>query len=57
VSHHLDAPQGAQNGQLYIDDLYAFSAGGSTCVPASMMRSHMDVAGPGCGVCADSGLR
>ena len=30
MSHHLDAPQAAQNGQLYIDDLYVFSAGDST---------------------------
>jgi hypothetical protein len=30
MSHHLDAPQAAQDGQLYIDDLYVFSAGDST---------------------------
>jgi hypothetical protein len=30
VSHHLDTPLAAQNGQLYIDDLYVFSANGST---------------------------
>ena len=30
MSHHLDAPQAAQNGQLYIDDLYVFSADDST---------------------------
>ncbi len=30
MSHHLDAPQAAQNGQLYIDDLYVFPAGDST---------------------------
>lgn len=30
MSHHLDAPEAAQNGQLYIDDLYVFSADGNT---------------------------
>ena len=25
MSHHLDTPLAAQNGQLYIDDLYVFS--------------------------------
>jgi uncharacterized protein DUF4331 len=30
MSHHLDAPEAAQNGQLYIDDLYVFSDSGST---------------------------
>jgi Domain of unknown function (DUF4331) len=30
MSHHLDAPEAAQNGQLYIDDLYVFSAEDST---------------------------
>ncbi len=30
MSHHLDAPQAAQNGQLYIDDLYVFSEDDST---------------------------
>jgi len=30
VSHHLDAPEAAQNGQLYIDDLYVFSSNDST---------------------------
>ena len=30
MSHHLDTPLAAQNGQLYIDDLYLFSGDGST---------------------------
>jgi Domain of unknown function (DUF4331) len=30
MSHHLDTPLAAQNGQLYIDDLYIFSANGNT---------------------------
>ncbi len=30
MSHHLDTPLAAQNGQLYIDDLYVFSGGSST---------------------------
>jgi hypothetical protein len=30
MSHHLDTPLAAQNGQLYIDDLYVFSGDGST---------------------------
>src|ERR1700684_2767145 len=30
MSHHLDTPLAAQNGQLYIDDLYVFSGEGST---------------------------
>ena len=30
MSHHLDAPEAAQNGQLYIDDLYLFNAEDST---------------------------
>src|SRR5271165_1561670 len=30
MSHHLDTPLAAQNGQLYIDDLYAFSGDDST---------------------------
>jgi hypothetical protein len=30
MSHHLDAPEAAQNGQLYIDDLYVFNAEDST---------------------------
>jgi hypothetical protein len=30
MSHHLDTPLAAQNGQLYIDDLYIFSGDGST---------------------------
>ena len=30
MSHHLDTPLAAQNGQLYIDDLYVFSAADST---------------------------
>ncbi len=30
MSHHLDTPLASQNGQLYIDDLYAFPGKGST---------------------------
>ena len=30
MSHHLDTPLASQNGQLYIDDLYAFQGDGST---------------------------
>ena len=30
MSHHLDTPLAAQNGQLYIDDLYLFSGADST---------------------------
>ena len=30
MSHHLDTPLAAQNGQLYIDDLYIFSGNDST---------------------------
>ena len=30
MSHHLDTPLAAQNGQRYIDDLYVFSGDGST---------------------------
>jgi hypothetical protein len=30
MSHHLDTPLAAQNGQLYIDDLYVFPGAGST---------------------------
>jgi Domain of unknown function (DUF4331) len=30
MSHHLDTPQAAQNGQLFIDDLYVFDAPGAT---------------------------
>ncbi|WP_049564524.1 DUF4331 family protein [Streptomyces sp. SBT349] len=30
MSHHLDTPLAAQNGQLYLDDLYVFPGEGST---------------------------
>ena len=30
MSHHLDTPLAAQNGQLYIDDLYVFPGDDST---------------------------
>ena len=30
MSHHLDTPLAAQNGQVYIDDLYVFSGDDST---------------------------
>src|SRR5262245_40041366 len=30
MSHHLDTPLAAQNGQLFIDDMYVFSGNAST---------------------------
>jgi hypothetical protein len=30
MSHHLDTPLAAKNGQLYIDDLYVFPGQDST---------------------------
>jgi hypothetical protein len=30
MSHHLDTPLAAQNGQLFIDDMYVFSGRDST---------------------------
>src|SRR5262245_43228721 len=30
MSHHLDTPLAAKNGQLYLDDLYVFSGDSST---------------------------
>jgi len=30
MSHHLDTPLAAQNGQLFIDDMYVFSGKDST---------------------------
>ena len=30
MSHHLDSPLAAQNGQLFIDDMYVFSGNDST---------------------------
>jgi hypothetical protein len=30
MPHHLDTPLAAQNGQLFIDDLYVFPGEGST---------------------------
>src|SRR6202000_1402206 len=30
MSHHLDTPLAAQNGQLFIDDMYVFSGSDST---------------------------
>jgi hypothetical protein len=43
MSHHLDAPEAAQNGQLYIDDLYVFSAGDSTVF---VMDVNSTITGP-----------
>jgi hypothetical protein len=34
VSHHLDTPLAAKNGQLFIDDLYVVAATGSSADPA-----------------------
>jgi hypothetical protein len=42
VSHHLDTPLAAQNGQLYLDDLYVFPGGGSTVF---VMDANSDVTG------------
>jgi hypothetical protein len=43
VSHHLDTPQAAQSGQLYIDDLYVFSEGDSTVL---MMDVNSNITEP-----------
>jgi hypothetical protein len=42
MSHHLDTPLAAQNGQLYIDDLYVFSGDHSTVF---IMDVNSDVTG------------
>jgi hypothetical protein len=42
VSHHLDTPLAAQNGQLYLDDLYVFPGDGSTVF---VMDANSDVTG------------
>ncbi len=45
MSHHLDTPLAAQNGQLYIDDLYVFSGDNSTVfimdVNSNITRVHV----------------
>jgi len=43
VSHHLDTPLAAQNGQLYIDDLYLFRSNGSTVF---VMDVNSTITGP-----------
>jgi Domain of unknown function (DUF4331) len=43
MSHHLDTPLAAQNGQLYIDDLYVFPSNGSTVF---VMDVNSTVTGP-----------
>src|SRR5215469_8657648 len=42
MSHHLDTPLAAQNGQLYIDDLYVFSGNDSTVF---VMDVNSDITG------------
>ncbi|MYS19698.1 protein of unknown function, partial [Streptomyces sp. DvalAA-14] len=42
MSHHLDTPLAAQNGQLYIDDLYVFPGEGSTVF---VMDVNSDITG------------
>ena len=42
MSHHLDTPLAAQNGQLYIDDLYVFPGNGSTVF---VMDVNSDITG------------
>jgi hypothetical protein len=43
LSHHLDTPLAAQNGQLYIDDLYVFPGDHSTVF---MMDVNSTITGP-----------
>jgi len=43
LSHHLDTPLAAQNGQLYIDDLYVFPGDHSTVF---MMDVNSSITGP-----------
>src|ERR1700722_20970411 len=43
MSHHLDTPLAAQNGQLYIDDLYVFPGHHSTVF---VMDVNSTVTGP-----------
>jgi Domain of unknown function (DUF4331) len=43
MSHHLDTPLAAQNGQLYIDDLYVFRSNGSTVF---VMDVNSTITGP-----------
>ena len=42
MSHHLDTPLAAQNGQLYIDDLYVFQGDDSTVL---VMDVNSDITG------------
>jgi hypothetical protein len=42
MSHHLDTPLAAQNGQLYLDDLYVFPGEGSTVF---VMDVNSDITG------------
>ncbi|KAB8180940.1 DUF4331 family protein [Microbispora catharanthi] len=42
MSHHLDTPLAAQNGQLFIDDLYVFPGEGSTVF---VMDVNSDITG------------
>ncbi len=43
MSHHLDTPLAAQNGQLYLDDLYVFQSNGSTVF---VMDVNSTITGP-----------
>ena len=42
MSHHLDTPLAAQNGQLFIDDLYVFGGQDSTVF---VMDVNSDITG------------
>jgi Domain of unknown function (DUF4331) len=43
MSHHLDTPLAAQNGQLYLDDLFVFRSNGSTVF---VMDVNSTITGP-----------
>jgi hypothetical protein len=43
MSHHLDTPLAAQNGQLYLDDLYVFAGDGGV---AFVMDANSTITGP-----------
>lgn len=43
MSHHLDTPLAAQNGQLYIDDMYVFSGDHATVL---IMAVNSTITGP-----------
>ncbi|HTR95656.1 MAG TPA: DUF4331 family protein [Trebonia sp.] len=45
MSHHLDTPLAGQSGQLFIDDLYVFPAGGGAGGTVFVMDVNSDVNG------------